>query len=174
MAICPFCHAQNVAGVDDCESCGASLTHLSMPEPATAVEAALLRDRVDCLAEHPPVTVKPDDPAGDVVQRMVDKRVGCVLIVDQQGKLTGIFSERDALMKLNAQSTQLRDKPIRDFATSDPETIEADAKIAFALHRMHVGGYRHLPVLDGDGKPISVISIRDLLAYLTERSGDVI
>ena len=94
-----------------------------------------------------------------------------MLIVDDEGKLSGIFSERDALMKLNAQSPRLRKKPIGDFATMSPATIEASAKIAFALNRMDVGGYRHLPVMDADGHAVNVISIRDLLGYLTARAG---
>jgi CBS domain-containing protein len=45
-------------------------------------------------------------------------------------------------------------------------------KIAFAIHRMNVGGYRHIPILE-DGRPVGVISIRDILAYLTQRGAAV-
>jgi len=53
--------------------------------------------------------------------------------------------------------------------TPEPVTLELNDKIAFALHKMHVGGYRHLPIMDG-GKLVGVISIRDILSYVTERS----
>ena len=89
------------------------------------------------------------------------------MIVDG-GKLVGIFSERDALMKLNTETPKLRDRPISQFMTPDPVTLEANDKIAFAVHKMNVGGYRHVPILF-DGKLVGVISIRDILRYLTER-----
>jgi len=54
--------------------------------------------------------------------------------------------------------------------THEPVTLEAKDKIAFALHKMHVGGYRHLPIMT-DGKLTGVISIRDILNYLAERIG---
>jgi CBS domain-containing protein len=89
------------------------------------------------------------------------------MIVDA-GKLAGIFSERDALMKLNTDAARFFDRPISQFMTPDPVTLETNDKIAFALHKMNVGGYRHVPILFG-GKLAGVISIRDILRYLTDR-----
>ncbi len=170
MITCPSCNTPNVDGADTCESCNGSLVELSLPQPATAVEAALLHDRVGVLAQQPPVTASPDETVATALKRMVEKHVGCLLVIDREGKLAGIFSERDALMKLNAQVADYRDRPIGEFATRDPATIDSNAKVAFALNRMHVGGYRHLPVLDSDGRPVTVISIRELLRYLTKRT----
>ena len=98
---------------------------------------------------------------------MVDERIGCVMVVDGD-KLVGIFSERDALMKLNTDASKFFSRPISQFMTLDPVTLETSDKIAFALHKMNVGGYRHVPILF-DGKLAGVISIRDILRYLTER-----
>jgi CBS domain-containing protein len=53
--------------------------------------------------------------------------------------------------------------------TVNPATLRARDKIAFALHRMNVGGFRHIPILDDDDRLIGVISIRDILRYLTDR-----
>ena len=111
--------------------------------------------------------VAPDTPVGDVLKKMVDETIGCVMVVDN-GKLVGIFSERDALMKLNIDAAKFLNRPISQFMTADPVTLETDDKIAFALHKMNVGGYRHVPILF-DGKLVGVISIRDILRYLTER-----
>jgi CBS domain-containing protein len=98
---------------------------------------------------------------------MVDERIGCVMIADA-GKLVGIFSERDALMKLNTDAPKYFNRPISQFMTSDPVTLETNDKIAFALHKMNIGGYRHVPILF-NGTLAGVISIRDILRYLTER-----
>ncbi|HEY4723449.1 MAG TPA: CBS domain-containing protein, partial [Anaerolineae bacterium] len=69
---------------------------------------------------------------------------------------------------LNVDAAKFADRPISQFMTPKPITLETNDKIAFALHKMNIGGYRHLPILFG-GKLAGVISIRDILRYLTER-----
>jgi CBS domain-containing protein len=167
MIVCPYCQAENIEGADECVECNESLVDLSIRVPASSVEADLLRDRIERLWPKSPSTVTPDTPVRKVLQKMVDERIGCVMIVDG-GKLVGIFSERDALMKLNTDASRFFSRPISQFMTPDPVTLETNDKIAFALHKMNVGGYRHIPILF-DGKLAGVISIRDILRYLTER-----
>lgn len=165
--ICPYCEAEIIEGADECESCGEALQHLSRRIPASFVEADLVRDRIERLWPKSPSTVSPDMPVSDVLKKMVDERIGCVMVVNQ-GNLVGIFSERDALMKLNTDAPKFLTRPISQFMTADPVTLETNDKIAFALHKMNVGGYRHMPILF-QGKLAGVISIRDILRYLTER-----
>ena len=167
MILCPYCEAENIEGADECEKCGEALFDLSVRIPASSVEGDLLRDRIERLWPKSPSTVAPDALVGDVLRKMVDERIGCLMIVDK-GKLVGIFSERDALMKLNVDASKSFKKPISQFMTSDPVTLETNDKIAYALHKMNMGGYRHVPILF-DGKLAGVISIRDILRYLTER-----
>jgi len=169
MIACPFCGSENTEGSDLCDDCQHSLTDLSIPRPATSVERGLLKDRIRALDPKPPFTVAPETPIGEVLKSMIDESIGCVMIVEQ-GQLKGIFSERDALNKLNAEAKQYIDRPISSVMTPDPITLEAKNRIAFALHKMHVGGYRHLPIMT-DGKLVGVISIRDILNYLSERIG---
>ncbi|MEX2168456.1 MAG: CBS domain-containing protein [Pirellulales bacterium] len=167
MLVCPICGAENIEGDDACSECTQTLTEMSVRVPATSLEADLVRDRIELLPTKPPVTVSPQSRVGDVLATMADSRIGCVLVVEQ-GKMVGIFTERDALMRLNTDAAKLSDKPISDYMTKNPEILPAKSKIAFALHKMDLGGYRHLPVLDGE-KPVGVISIRDILGYLTSR-----
>jgi CBS domain-containing protein len=75
-------------------------------------------------------------------------------------------------MKINTDAPKFMDRPISQFMTPSPVTLETSDKIAFALQKMNVGGYRHLPILF-QGKLAGVISIRDILRYLTERIGAV-
>jgi CBS domain-containing protein len=167
MIVCPYCQAENIEGADLCEQCNASLADLSVRIPATRVEADLLRDRIERLWPKSPSTATPETPVGRVLSKMVDERIGCVMIVEGD-RLVGIFSERDALMKINTDAPRLKERPVSQFMTPNPVTLEANDKIAFALHKMNVGGYRHIPILFG-GKLVGVISIRDILRYLTER-----
>ena len=90
------------------------------------------------------------------------------MIVDG-GKPVGIFSERDALLKLNTEAVALSDRPISEFMTANPETLEGSAKIAFAVQRMDLGGYRHLPIVSSNNQLQGIISVRAILKYLTDR-----
>jgi signal-transduction protein with cAMP-binding, CBS, and nucleotidyltransferase domain len=168
MLICPYCQAENIEGADECDKCSQPLNELGVRVPATSVEADLLRDRIEKLWPKRPSTVSPETTVGEVLTKMVGETIGCVMVVDSAGKLIGIFSERDALMKLNVDAPKAFAKPISQFMTANPVTLDTGDKIAFALHKMNVGGYRHLPILF-DGKLAGVISIRDILRYLTER-----
>lgn len=167
MLVCPYCGADDlIEGVDQCEHCLQPLTDQFIRLPGSSLEADLLRDRVRDLPSHKPIFLGPDATVGDALRAMVDGSVGCVLIL-VGGQLAGIFSERDALMRLGPEGVELHDRPLVKYMTPNPATIRADDKVAFAMHRMDLGGYRHLPVLDGDA-PVSVISIRDILRYVTE------
>ena len=167
MTVCPDCGYENLEGVDVCEQCGQSLSELSAPRPSSPIEQGLLADRIASLAPKEPLTVSPETPVRDVLTKMSQASIGCVMVVDDDG-LRGIFSERDALLKLSTDVRQLDNEPIASMMTPDPEVLETKDKIAFALHKMDLGGYRHLPILSG-GKLVGVISIRDILHYLTER-----
>ena len=167
MIICPYCNAENIEGADECEQCNQPLSELSYRVPTSSVEAGLLRDRIERLWPKSPSTVPPDMPVGEVLKKMVDQAIGCVMVVDGS-KLIGIFSERNALMKLNVDAARLANRPISQYMTPSPVTLETNDKIAFALHKMNIGGYRHVPILF-QGKLVGVISIRDILRYLTER-----
>jgi CBS domain-containing protein len=169
MIHCPYCGAENLQGVDVCDDCQHSLTDLSFPVPATDVEEGLLKDRIEVLSPSPPQTVSLSTSVGEVLKKMVDKSIGCVIVVDGD-QMRGIFTERDALTRVGADVATMIDRPIESLMTPDPVKLSARDKIAFALHKMHVGGYRHVPIFDEE-ELVGVISIRDILNYFTERIG---
>ena len=172
MIACPHCGAENLEGADLCDDCHHSLTDLSFPVPKTSVEAGLLNDLIETLVLREPVTASPRETVGEVIQKMVDASVGCVIVNDGD-EIKGIFTERDALLKVNAEIATLRDKPVESVMTPDPITLQSTDNIAFALHKMHVGGYRHVPILK-DGALMGVISIRGILEYMAPRIGEVV
>ena len=102
----------------------------------------------------------------EVAQRMVDRNVGAVLVLDA-GRLTGILTERDVLRAVAAGIQD--DTIVADWMTRDPDTIAPDDTIEHAAVLMIHGGYRHLPVVDGDNV-VGVLSIRDLVAVVVEDS----
>jgi CBS domain-containing protein len=171
MIICPYCEQENLPGADECEHCGNSLSDLNLPVPATRLERSLLRDRIGVLTTMlPPLCVAPETSIRETLRLLNDRQASCVVVVDQ-GKLVGIFTERDALLKLGTEAAALGARPVSEFMTPHPQTLRLDAKIAFAVQRMDLGGFRHVPVVSKDGEPAGVISVRDILDYLTEKIG---
>jgi len=138
------------------------------PVPATDVERSLLNDQIEVLAPKAALTVTPQTPVRDVLRMLVEHGIGCVLVAEE-GKAVGIFSERDALIKLNCDAEQFGDRPVSEFMTANPDSLEKTAKVAFALQRMDLGGFRHVPIVDSERRLTGVISVRDILRYLTAR-----
>ncbi len=167
MILCPHCRKKNINGAEDCEHCGQPLVDTHLPPPSSEAARSLLEDRVHVLEPSTPIAVAPTVPVRDVMRLMVERRIGCVLVADGP-KLIGIFSDRDALRKINTAAAELAAHPVSEFMTAKPETLMADAKIAFAVHRMDLGGFRHLPIVSPSGELVGVISARDILRYLTE------
>jgi len=165
---CPYCDHEVIEGADACEACGQPLTESHLPVPATAVERALLTDRVKLFQGRQPLVVSPSMRVREVLRLLVDNKVGCV-VVAEQGKIAGIFSERDALLKLGERAAELGERPVSEFMTSKVESLPPSAKIAFAVHRMEQGGFRHVPVINEQGEAAGIFSVRDILSYLTRK-----
>lgn len=104
---CIYCGSQNIEGSDDCEKCGQSISEDHLQQPTTDIERGLLKDRISDLSPKPAVTVSDSATVGEVLQTLVENSIGCVFIVDPDGKLVGVFSERDALMRLNSDAKSL-------------------------------------------------------------------
>jgi CBS domain-containing protein len=112
------------------------------------------------------LTVDAAAPVVAVAQRMADRNVGAVLVLED-GRLAGIMTERDIM---RAVARGLRDDTVvSDCMTADPETITPDDTIEHPAVLMIHGGYRHLPVVDGDDV-VGVLSIRDLVGVVVEDS----
>jgi len=105
------------------------------------------------------------DTVADAVNTMIQNRVGALLIVDD-GKLLGMFSERDVLTRVVAQGRVPEETPIADVMTPAPECLSFDDDVVFALNKMTVGGFRHIPILDKNGVPSAVVSMRDVVAHI--------
>lgn len=97
----------------------------------------------------------------DAAQLMKQHKVGAMLVVND-GKLVGIFTERDSLYRVVAEQRDARKTALADVMTRDPQTVHPDDPFPRALHLMHTGGFRHVPVVEND-QPIGMVSARDAL-----------
>ena len=166
--ICPACKTDNLEGAEECKHCGQDLHDLSRPKAHSAVEKSLHVNKVTELGSRQVIVVDENRKVRDVIASLVLRRQGCAVVVDKEGKLIGVFTERDLLMKIAGEPDELLDHPISEFMVRNPTSIESSAPIAYAMHQMDVGGYRHVPVVN-DGVPVSMISARDLIRFIDER-----
>ncbi|MCB1956396.1 MAG: CBS domain-containing protein [Rhodocyclaceae bacterium] len=103
----------------------------------------------------------PNDTVRTAATLMRDSKVGALLVVDD-GRLVGIFTERDALYRIIAEGRDPDATRLADVMTADPQTIDVGKPFRNALHMMFENGYRHVPVLDGT-RPVGMVSARDAL-----------
>src|SRR4029078_6156387 len=101
----------------------------------------------------------------EVTRRMKDANSGCALVVEG-GKLVGIFTEHDVLLKLTEGSAKL-DMPVREVMRPNPEPPDETNSVAEALNKMSLGRYRHLPFKKADGS-YAVASIQSVLRYIAQ------
>jgi CBS domain-containing protein len=142
------------------------LTQLDRPIAHNRIERSLMEDPVRVLQPKKPITVRPKTPVNETIQLMLARDIGALLVVDDEDRLLGIFSERDLLTRIAGLHDNYAEMPIEKFMTPKPETVTASDTLAFALHKMDVGEYRHMPVVE-NGRPVGMISVRDLLRYIT-------
>ncbi len=114
-----------------------------------------------------PVRVAPSASIRQAVELMNDRRVGCVLVVDD-GRLVGIFTERDMLRKVVTAGCHIDTTRVGDVMTPDPECLTPDDGISYALNLMSDGGFRHIPLVDANGYPTGIVAMRNVVDYIVD------
>ena len=109
--------------------------------------------------------VTPETSVGDVLSLLKSERSGCV-VVCEQGRLVGIFTERDALRWMVTAETA--ETPIGKLMSMEPVTLEEESSVAEAIRKMSTGGYRHLPIINVQGEPKAVAAVHGIVHYLVE------
>jgi CBS domain-containing protein len=129
------------------------------------LESALITVTLSDVVQHTPLVVEANSTLAAVIQRMQQEDRGTALVVEA-GRLVGIFTERDVLMKIAARPLDLSQSNVSAFMTPDPVTLPADSAVAFALNRMVMEGFRHIPLVDDENRPVAEVSMRNLIEYL--------
>ncbi len=132
------------------------------------LQKKIMNERVvDFISKIPPIIISPEDSIQVMIDRMQALPTkGCVLICDENKKILGIASIRDILLKVAGTVKEPSKVPVKQIMTPRPECLDKDAPLSYALHKMFIGKFRHVPVLD-NGIPIGVVSTRDMIEYLT-------
>ena len=113
------------------------------------------------IEDQEPVTAPATLTVSEAARLMKERRVGAIMVV-QDGKLAGIFTERDALIRVLAEGRDVQATRLADVMTCNPRTIHPDKSFAEALQMMYGGSFRHVPVVE-DGRPVGMVSARDAL-----------
>jgi len=116
----------------------------------------------DIIKQQQPVSAPAQMFVREAARVMKLRRIGAMMVVEH-GLLVGIFTERDALNRVVAESLDARTTTLAEVMTRDPQTVGPDATFKAALELMHDGGFRHVPVVDADKRPLGMISVRDAM-----------
>lgn len=116
----------------------------------------------DIIAGRPLISAKKDMTVRAACQEMAARKIGALLIVERK-KIQGIFTERDALVKVLARGMDPDTTLLSEVMASELQVIRADRPLSHALHMMAEGNFRHVPVVDDDGHPMGMVSARDAL-----------
>lgn len=136
-----------VSGMLDRRFLAKSLGLLNPAAPLEIERTASVREAIELLRKH---------------------RVGCVVVTDEQGRLVGIFSERDVLLKIVLTEIDIDNTQLSSVMTANPHTAKMTTTIAFALTMMSQGGFRHIPITDDREIPVGIVSVKDIVDFLAQ------
>lgn len=137
-------------------------------EASSPLQDLLTEEKISALQPHAPITIDADASLEKAIRQMNAHHVGCLLITDDTDRLTGILTEKDILNRVAGVVDNLAVAKVADYMTADPIALTTDLPIARALHEMSLHGFRHLPLVDANGRPEGVISFRDVIHHLRQ------
>ena len=118
------------------------------------------------------VAVPVDAAVREAVAVMQQHQVGCCCVVEE-GRLVGIFTERNLVTRVLGQPRGL-DLPISECMTRKPVTSRTSDPLRAVLAAMHQGGFRHIPLIDADHRPVGTVSVKRAVRFLREKLPEVV
>jgi|TARA_B100001996_G_scaffold381475_1_gene370978 CBS domain-containing protein len=129
--------------------------------------AVKIQDPISSLGLVPPLMVESGTNMKNALDLLQQKEQNC-LLVTENNKLTGILTERDILLKITGKGFDLELAMVDEFMTENPEFLSPEDPLAYALNKMHVGGFRHVPVLNDSMLPVGLISINNVISTIAD------
>jgi CBS domain-containing protein len=134
-------------------------------------DTRLLREPTSVLPVRKPLVLSRFHSVTDAIRAMQSEHRGVVVVTEDgtlHAQVVGIFTERDVLFRIVDQGRNPATLPLSEVMTPDPECLRDDQTIADVLRMMSVGGFRHVPIVDDAGRPVHVVSVRDVVEFLVE------
>lgn len=115
------------------------------------------------ICDELPASVTPDVSVAAAIGLMLDRRVGAVAVMDGERRVAGIFTERDVLSKVALSGRKPAEMRVEEVMTRPVSLATLATTPGEALSAMVEGHFRHLPIVDADGRLLGILSIRNLL-----------
>ena len=146
------------------------MTHdIPTPKKGEKIQTIMMTDPISQIVTgHDLLVAKTTDTIQKVIKIFKEYNKDCCLVFKKK-KLVGILSQRDIVNKVAGKVSELSKTTVESVMTPNPEYVKMEDPLAFAVNKMSVGGYRHVPVLSDGGTPVSIVAIRDVLSYLERR-----
>ena len=149
-----------------------STLHSATARGIQLIPPNILGESIGSIGLKDPLTMPPTATLQECLEVMQRKRVGSLLVTDAHGRLVGIFTERDFLLRVMGKITDLSGATVGEYMTKDPVRQKPEASLAFALSVMSHGGFRHVPIVDQDDVPIGIVSVKDVVDHFVRRMLD--
>lgn len=163
---CAECGFANVTESAECEACGANLYRARAAQRRRDEgDDQLLSDAVAALVTRAPLLAEAGSSVAEAGALMREQGSGYVLVVDA-GHVRGIFTEGDLLERVVAAGRAPRAVTVEQVMTRDPVVLRHDDSVAVAIHKMVLGAFHHLPLVDAAGHVRGVVSEHEVLRHL--------
>lgn len=145
------------------------LENYDPPAYEDPLEEALDTRSMSELQAQPCETINSSKTVAEAVQQLANLQHAS-LLVEEDGKLVGVFTDRDLLDRVALEYDECKDQPVSTVMRTDPVYVDETDSPAAALAVMAISGYRHVPVLSGDGTIVGIVSPRRITEFLLEHS----
>ncbi len=130
------------------------------------VEKALsLSDPIQSMPKEKFLVIRENTSLEVTLDKLQQYHLGCV-VIEEDDKVTGIFTERDVLMKVLGNRLDFTTEFVKEYMTKNPHRLQMDDPLAYALNLMVDGGFRHVPIVDDHDKTVGLISMQDVVNHL--------
>ena len=136
-------------------------------EESEMSEAVKIQDPISTLGLELPLVVELGTNMKNALNSLQQEKQNCLLITDRN-ELKGILTERDILLKVTGKGFDLDLATVDEFMTEDPEYLTPEDPLAYALNKMHIGGFRHVPIVNDLMKPVGLISISNIISTIAD------
>ncbi len=135
------------------------------------LEQALHEETVLAIQSQPYASISCTTTVADALQKLAGQEISCLLVEDQ-GKLVGVFSDRDLLNKVALEYETVKDSPVSNYMTNQPIYVDETDSAAAALSVMAVSGFRHVPIVDLQENLVGIVSPQRVTKFLRAHMHD--
>ena len=136
------------------------------------LERALAEEPVTAMHTQPFLAIPDSTPIHAALETLAGRDIASTLVTGSDERLVGIFSDRDVLDNVALEYDEMKDRPVSDVMTKNPIHVRDDESSAAVLCVMAAAGYRHVPVVDGGGKIVGIVSPQRVGEFLQQHLGD--